>query len=87
MNFPNRKIQIPLLIFGIVLFIYLIDLYLIIRTYNLLIIMTLENENENGLTTIQISKETHRLLKERKIIKRESFNSVIKRLIKEIKEE
>ena len=45
--------------------------------------MTLENENENGLTTIQISKETHRLLKGRKIIKRESFNSVIKRLIKE----
>lgn len=47
--------------------------------------MTLENSN--GFTTIQISKETHRLLEKRKIIKRESFNSVIERLITKIKKE
>ena len=38
---------------------------------------------EGFFTTIQVSKEVHDLLEDRKIIKRESFNSVIKRLIKE----
>ena len=36
---------------------------------------------EENFTTIQISKEVHGLLEDRKIIQRESFNTVIKRLI------
>lgn len=45
--------------------------------------MTLESNND--FTTIQVSKKVHKILEEKKIIKRESFNNVIKRLIKEEK--
>lgn len=47
--------------------------------------MTVE-ENNDDFTTIQISKKVHKILKDKKIIKREPFNNVIKRLIEEEKE-
>ena len=43
------------------------------------------NENETGLTGIQLSKATRNLLRSRKIYSRESYEEVVLRLLQEPK--
>ena len=49
--------------------------------------MFMNNKKENNdKTTIQVSKIIHNKLKEKKIIEQEPYDSVIRRLLKEEKE-
>ncbi len=45
--------------------------------------MTLEENS--GFTTIQVSKKVHKILQNKKIIKREPFNAVIEKLLEKEK--